>query len=115
MRTASLLSDNGPCHVIVSGLRMGATVDSADGRVLQNTSANADDVNGGLPDDEDGLNNPAVDLILSIGAQPTVNVRVTNTTDAAATLYGWIDYNANGAFDNATERASVTVPTGSNN
>ena len=29
--------------------------------------------------------------------------RVTNTTGSAATLYGWIDYNANGVFDNATE------------
>ena len=44
-----------------------------------------------------------------------MNVRVTNTTGAAATLYGWIDYNANGVFDNATERASVAVPNGTNN
>ena len=58
------------------------------------------------------LINPAADLVLTIGAQPTVNVRVTNTTGAAATLYGWIDYNANGVFDNATERASVAVPDG---
>ena len=40
---------------------------------------------------------------------------MTNTTGAAATLYGWIDYNANGVFDNATERASVAVPNGTNN
>ena len=46
---------------------------------------------------------------------PTVSVRVTNTTGAAATLYGWIDYNANGVFDNATERAIVAVPNGTNN
>ena len=41
--------------------------------------------------------------------------RVTNTTGAAAMLYGWINYNANGVFDNATERASVAVPNGTNN
>ena len=93
---------------------MGANVDG-DGGALQNAAANADDVNGALPDDEDGLANPAADLVLTIGAQPTVNVRVTNTTGAAATLYGWIDYNANGVFDNATERASVAVPNGTNN
>ena len=106
--------DNGPSHTIVAGLRMGATVDGDSG-ALQNAAANADDVNGALPDDEDGLVNPAADLVLTVGAQPTVNVRVTNTTGAAATLYGWIDYNANGVFDNATERASVAVPNGTNN
>ena len=93
---------------------MGPTVDGDDG-TLQNAAANADDVNGALPDDEDGLNNPAADLVLTVGAQPTVNVRVTNTIGSAATLYGWIDYNANGVFDNATERASVAVPNGTNN
>ena len=63
-------------------------------------------------DDEDGLNNPAVDLALTIGAQPTVNVIVTNTTGSAATLYGWIDYNGDGVFDNASERAQARCPTG---
>ena len=72
-------ADNGPSHTIVAGLRLGATVDGDDG-MLQNAAANADDVNGALPDDEDGLNNPAADLVLTVGAQPTVNVRVTNTT-----------------------------------
>src|SRR4051812_17827677 len=40
----TLLSDNGPRHTIVAGLRMGANVDGADGGVLQNVTANADDV-----------------------------------------------------------------------
>jgi hypothetical protein len=110
----TLLTDNGPRHTIVAGIKIGANLD-ADSGALQNATANADDVNGALPDDEDGLTNPAADLVLTIGAQPTVNVLVTNTTVTAATLYGWIDYNANGVFDNATERASVSVPTGSNN
>lgn len=110
----TLSTDNGAQHTIVVGLRMGANVDG-DGGALQNSTANADDVNGALPDDEDGLANPAADLVLTIGAQPTVNVWVTNTTGAAATLYGWIDYNANGVFDNATERASIAVANGVNN
>jgi hypothetical protein len=42
-------------------------------------------------------------------------LRVTNSTGATATLYGWIDYNANGVFDNDAERASVGVPSGTNN
>ena len=37
---------------------------------------------------------------------------VTNNTGVEATLFGWVDYNGDGIFDNATERASVTVPTG---
>ncbi len=39
---------------------------------------------------------------------------MTNTSGAAATLYGWIDYNGNGVFENATERASIAVPNGTN-
>src|ERR1700675_4005752 len=50
----TLLSDNGPRHTIVVGLKMGANVDG-DGGGQQNAAANADDVNGSLPDDEDGL------------------------------------------------------------
>jgi hypothetical protein len=107
-------TDNGPGHTIVAGLRMGPVVDNDSG-TLQNAGANADDADGALPDDEDGLVNPAADLALTIGTQPTVNVRVTNSTGSAATLHGWIDYNANGVFDNATERASIAVPNGSNN
>src|SRR4029079_408620 len=106
--------DNGASHTIVVGIKMGTSVDG-DGGALQNSAANADDVNSALPDDEDGLVNPAADLVLTVGAQPTVSVLVTNTNGTVATLYGWIDYNNNGVFDNATERASVVVPTGSNN
>jgi hypothetical protein len=109
----TLATDNGPRHTIISGLKIGASVD-ADNGISQNAAANADDVNGALPDDEDGLTNPAVDLVLTVGMQPKVNVRVTNTTGTSATLYGWIDYNADGVFDNATERASMVVPSGSN-
>lgn len=107
-------SDNGPRHTIVPGLRLGANVDDENG-TLENGAANADDVNAALPDDEDGVSNPAADLALTIGAQPTVALRATNTTGMPATLYGWIDYNANGVFENATERASVAVPAGTNN
>ena len=110
----TVLADGGPRHTIVTGLRMGAAIDGEVG-TLQNAAANADDLSNALPDDEDGVVNAAADLVLTIGAQPSVNVRVTNTTGTPATLFGWIDYNANGLFDNATERASVAVPTASNN
>ncbi len=32
----------------------------------------------------------------------------------AATLSGWIDTNNNGVFDNASERAQIAVPAGTN-
>jgi len=110
----TLASNNGPSHTIVAGIKLGANVDGDSG-TLQNAAANADDVNGALPDDEDGLVEPGQDLTLTVGTAPQVRVRATNTTGADATLYGWIDINRNGAFDNATERASVIVPTGTTN
>ena len=58
---------------------------------------------------------PAQDLLLTVGTAPVVRVRATNTTGSAATLYGWIDFNRDGVFDNAAERTSVTVPTATNN
>ena len=106
----TLASNDGPSHTIVTGLHMGASVDADDG-TLQNATADADDVDQ-IPDDEDGINNPATDLILTVGTQPTVNVIVTNTTGSEATLYGWIDYDADGVFSNVTERAQIAVPDG---
>src|SRR5207244_821920 len=67
------------------------------------------------PDDEDGLNEPAQDLVLTVGTAPVVRARATNTTGSAATLYGWIDINRDGVFNNGTERTSVAVPTGTIN
>ncbi len=104
--------DNGAQHKIVAGLRMGLFADGDSGW-LQNAAANADDVHSALPDDEDGLASPLADLALTLGMQPTIAVWVTNTTGTNATLYGWIDYNNDGAFDNASERAAVIVPNGS--
>ena len=107
---ATVLSDNGARHTIVSGLRLGASVDGDDG-TLQNEGANADDVASALADDEDGVLNP-LDLWGTIGAAPAVTLLATNTTGSAATLSGWIDFNSDGVFDNATERAQAVVSTG---
>ncbi|MEO1982523.1 MAG: integrin alpha [Fuerstiella sp.] len=110
----TLQSDTGPGHTIVTGLFLGATVDGDDG-TLQNATANADDVDGVLPDnepdDEDGVLSP-LDLLGTIGAAPTITLLATNRSSNVATLSGWIDYNNDGVFDNATERAQVTVPAG---
>ncbi len=104
----TLQSNQGPSHEIDTRLLLGYILDADDG-TLQNVSASADD-DDGIVVDEDGLLDPQTDLSLREGDQPTVGVRVTNTTGIAATLYGWIDYNRDGVFDNATERASTVVP-----
>jgi hypothetical protein len=109
-------NQNGARHTIVAGLFMGARVDGeVDGQ--PNVRANGDDSNSpnGGPDDEDGVVNPLVDLVLTTGTQPTVTLRATNTTGTAATLTGFIDFNDDGEFNEFTERAQVTVPTGTNN
>ena len=111
------LADNGPRHTTVAGLFLGNLVDD-EGDATQNINATGDDVaraNSLSADDEDGVVNPQVDLQLTIGTQPTVTLRATNTAGTNATLWGWIDYNTNGVFDNATERAQVVVGTGITN
>ena len=107
----TLSSNNGPRHTIVSGLFLGDRVD-ADNGLQANAAANGDDqFTSPGANDEDGVLSP-VDLLGTVGAAPTITLLATNTTGSAATLFGWIDYNQNGLFDNATERAQVTVPTG---
>lgn len=106
----TVAGDNGPSHTIVNGLFLGDSVDSDDG-TLQSTSADADDLGGSVPDDENGVLN-VDDLQGTEGTAPDITLKATNTTGSAATLFGWIDINRDGVFDNATERASSTVPNG---
>jgi microcystin-dependent protein len=107
---ATLLTDNGPAHALTSTLYMGASIPDAEIDGQPSTGANGDDTIGS--DDEDGVVNPSGLLDLIEGFVPQIDVSVTNNTGVAATLYGWIDYNGDGVFDNATERASIAVPTG---
>ncbi|NQT17348.1 MAG: FG-GAP repeat protein, partial [Planctomycetes bacterium] len=106
----TLFASDGARHLVdLNGPFMGTFPDvEPDGQ--HDATATADDTDGN--DDEDGLSNPQVDLALTVGAAPSVNVTVTNNTGVDATLYGWIDYNGDGTFDNATERASTVVPDG---
>jgi uncharacterized repeat protein (TIGR01451 family) len=107
----TLLANGGASHVIVTGLRMGATVDAeTDGQ--PNTAANGDDTTGN-PDDEDGVT--VADLTLTQGSPANVRVTATNTTGSPATLYGFIDFNGDGDFADTNETATIAVPTGSNN
>ncbi len=110
------MANGGPSHDISltkSTLFLGARV-GGEATGAQGSRANGDDITT-LPDDEDGLIEPAQDLVLTVSTAPVVRVRATNTTGSAATLYGWIDFNRDGVFDNATERTSVTVANSTNN
>ena len=109
----TLLASGGPRHDISTTqttLFLGARVDG-EADATPNTRANGDD-SITFPQDEDGLLEPAQDLVLTVNTAPAVRVRATNTTGAAAMLYGWIDVNRDGLFDNATERTSAAIPSG---
>jgi hypothetical protein len=108
------VGDNGPRHTIVPGLRLGTNIDGDSGS-LQNAGANADDVNGALPDDEDAIINPLAHLVFTVGTRPVISLRATNTTGSPAVINGWIDYNADGVFDNVTERDGILVLHGETN
>lgn len=102
----TLAAAGGPNHLISGAIYLGAVEDSeADGQ--PNTNANGDDITN--LDDEDSV--PASDLVLTEGSTALVRVTVTNQTNSSAFLYGWIDFDGNGTFDN-DESATLTVPAG---
>ncbi|MDB6120967.1 MAG: hypothetical protein JWO08_4748, partial [Verrucomicrobiaceae bacterium] len=101
----TLSSDNGPAHVLISGLQLGSSVNGeADG---QPNSLAAGDIG------DDGVVLPA----LVKGATATVTVTATNTTGTPAYVSMWIDWNSNGNFEEAGEKVAndVLVPTGTTN
>nr|WP_161501299.1 SdrD B-like domain-containing protein [Rhodopirellula sp. SM50] len=64
-------------------------------------------------DDEDGVVGGSLeDFDLLPGRQPEIQVVATNLTDKPALLAGWIDFNQDGVFDDAVERAVADVPIG---
>lgn len=111
----TLTASNGPRHTIdqtQTTLYLGAGVDG-DVTGQQSIGARGDDFfTAGGRDDEDGVLNP-LDLQATAGTNPVVTMLATNLTNRPATLYGWIDLNRNGLFENATERTEVAVPAGS--
>lgn len=68
-------------------LFFGNTVDGGIGN-LTNGLANGNDIDLALPDDEDGVLNPATDLLDTTGAASTVTLLVTNKSGSTAPLAG---------------------------
>jgi uncharacterized repeat protein (TIGR01451 family) len=98
----------GPSHVITSSLRLGADED-AEGDGQPNSTATGDDVNG---DDEDGVTLPGT---IVAGQTNVITVTVTNNTGSEAVVYGFVDWNGDGDFDDANEVVTQTVADGALN
>lgn len=100
---STLLANDGPGHVIVPDLQIGATIDNeTDGQPL--AGADGDDTNG---DDEDGVD--FTNVAFSAGNSINVPVVVTNNTGSDATLYAFIDWNNDGDFGDLGEIVEVVV------
>ncbi len=98
-------ADDGPSHVIIPNLYLGRRGPDNDNGTLQNAGASADDAAG--VDDEDGL----VNLPVITTASGAVNVMMSalNNTGQTASLACWIDFNRDGDFQDAGERAAAVV------
>lgn len=93
-------------HNVSPNLKIGALVDS-ENNGHPSTDAKGDDNDG--VDDEDGIESIFTKALIP-GTQFTIPVSVQNTTGAAATLAGWIDWNKNGIFDdNAPAKTGVAI------
>jgi len=101
-------SENGPSHEGRSGLFLGTGIDSENDAQIS-LDADGDDMDG--TDDEDGIISPTTAFIYE-EQSVTVDIIVNNTTAQTATLYGWIDFNCNGIFENSGERVSVSISSG---
>ena len=98
----TFLANNGARHTIFQGAFMGAQIDAeADG--LPNANATGDDLNN-LPD-EDGV---IFNSLLNPGLPATLTVQ---STIANALLQGWIDFNADGDWNEAGEQIMTNVVT----
>lgn len=106
---STTLADAGASHTITNGLKLGATVDAENG-TLQNTAADADDLdNNNDDDDEDGVTfNSTLDLSTS---SFSVDIDYTNDTGGDAEIIGWIDFDQSGTFDSDEAVSSGTLST----
>ena len=95
---------------VVTGLRIGALVDTEFSPTM-NATATGDDITA--MDDEDGVTFPT----MTAGAPATIPVQVTNLTGSDAYLNAWIDFNNNGSLDDPGEQiaADLRIATGANN
>ncbi len=109
----TLKAHNGPMHQIDPAIYLGAGVDGEpdslqiDELGRQIRSANGDDRSG--RDDEDGVVNPARDLKITKGDFVGVELSATNNTGNTGTVYGWIDFDGDGTFEESEKAIPYSV------
>ncbi len=108
---ATRLANNGPRHVIVRTLKLGASTDT-EGDGQPTVSADGDDLNGATPDDEEGVASASLTGMIR-GGTATVPVTVFNNTGGNATLWGWIDFDADAAVDTGETQTAAAASSGS--
>ena len=88
------VADNGPSHLIVPNLRLGAVAPDADSGALQNFAANDDDITDNP--DEDGVT--TLPVVSTASTSVPMSVSVFNNRGTSATVACWIDFNRDGVF-----------------
>jgi hypothetical protein len=99
--------DDGARHFVGPNLFIGDVIDGeADGN--PSLLADGDDLDV-VPDDEDGVTEIGP---FAVGAVARFDVKVTNTTGGVALLYGFVDWNFDGDFEDLGESVTAAVPDG---
>nr|WP_317430581.1 DUF11 domain-containing protein [uncultured Blautia sp.] len=91
----TLLASDGPRHRIVDGLTLGLLI-TGETEAHQNAAADGDDLERRIQDD--ALTVPLASLHVTDSTYHVL-AGVRNLTGTAANLYGWIDFNNNGLFE----------------
>ncbi|PSU70010.1 hypothetical protein C9J22_12495 [Photobacterium phosphoreum] len=109
---ATELADMGPRHQTDSGLPfIGAIGPDNENDGQPTVAADGDDVNGLVPDDEDGFVQPQINGLLV--EDDVVSLTVPVVTSGNDNLHGWIDFDGDGSFD-ADEYTTAAFTTDGN-
>ncbi|MCP4954552.1 MAG: hypothetical protein GY919_02900 [Photobacterium aquimaris] len=95
---ATELADMGPRHQTDTGLPfIGAIGPDNENDGQPTATADGDDANGLVPDDEDGFTQPQINGFLV--EDDVVSLTVPVVTSGNDNLHGWIDFDGDGSFD----------------
>ena len=109
---ATELADMGPRHQTDTGLPfIGAIGPDNENDGQPTVAADGDDVNGLVPDDEDGFVQPQINGLLV--EDDVVSLTVPVVTSGNDNLHGWIDFDGDGSFD-ADEYTTAVFTTDGN-
>jgi hypothetical protein len=108
----TLAASNGASHLLGSQFYLGVPNTPPDGETdgQPTTAADGDDLNGGVPDDEDGV---TFQSWLIPGVSAVIKVDVVTPVGAQGYLNGWIDFNGNGNWGDPGEHFIVDQAYGS--